>query len=379
MELSFIIIFLAGFLLGALMIYVVMVQRDKRLELTKGEMKDAFASLSLDALSRNTDQFLKVAKEALKGQVEKGEINLEEKKKLIDANLEKMASVLEDLRKQSTSLSTRLSESQKGTDKLRTTTEDLRNLLSSSQARGQWGERMVEDILRLIGFVENVNYVKQKKVESGEIPDYTFFLPREKRLNMDVKFPLAHYEKFVSSDSDSQTEQEQKLFLKDVKGHIKQIASRGYINPHEGTVDYVLLFIPNESIYAFLHQHDPLLIEFALEKHIVLCSPLTLYAVLSLIHQAVGSFTLEEKAGQIMSLLKEFEKQWQKFVESMQKMGKGIEATRNEFERLTTTRTRQLEKPLQKIKEIELGKSEGSIGEGSDFLATPGDEAGPDK
>lgn len=361
MELFSIILLLAGLILGAIFAYFLISRQDRHLEMKKTEMKDAFASLSVEALSKSTDQFLKLAGETLKGQLEKGEANLEEKKKLIDANLGRMAAVLEDLKRESTSLSTQLTESQRETDRLRTTTEDLRRVLSGSQARGKWGERMVEDILRLIGFVENINYVKQKSVESGEIPDYTFFLPRDMQLNMDVKFPLVHYEKFLSSDSEPDKEREQKLFLDDVKGHVKDVASRGYVSPQEGTVDYVLLFIPNESIYAFLHENDPALVEFALEKHIVLCSPVTLYAVLSLIHQAVGNFTLEEKAGQIIVLLQEFEKQWRMFVDSMEKMGRSIKAARDEFERLTTTRTRQLEKPLQKIKEVELGKEESDL------------------
>jgi len=368
MEIGSIIILLVGIVLGAVIVYLALTQRDKKLETGKSGMKDTFAALSMEALAKSSDQFLKLANETLKGQMEKGNANLEEKKKLIDANLEHMAVVVEDLKKQSILLSTQLSESQKETDKLRITTEDLRNVLSSSQARGQWGERMVEDILNLIGFVENVNFVKQKQVSSGERPDYTFYLPKDKTINMDVKFPLTHYERYIASDSEIEREHEQKMFLDDVKGHIRDVASRGYIDPLSGTVDYVLLFIPNESIYSFLHQTDPDLLKFALEKRIILCSPITLYAVLSLIHQAVGSFAMEEKAGQIMTLLREFEKQWLRFVASMEKMGRSIDATRSEFEKLTSTRTRQLEKPLTKIKEIELGR------DGSDLLSSESDE-----
>ncbi|MBL7046874.1 MAG: DNA recombination protein RmuC [Candidatus Marinimicrobia bacterium] len=355
MEFVVIIIFLAGLIIGGIAVYFFVKQRLQMVDNTREQMKDVFATLSVDALNTSTDQFLKLASETLKGQTEKGVSSLEEKKKLIDANLKQMSEVLEGLSKESVVLRTQLSESQKETEKLRGTAEDLRNVLSSSQARGQWGERMVEDILKVIGLVENVNYVKQTKISSGEKPDFTFFLPKEKKVNMDVKFPLAHYERFITADIDDIKEKEKKLFLDDVKGHIKTVADRGYINPTEGTVDYVLMFIPNESIYSFIHQSEPDLLDLALGKHIVLCSPITLYAVLSLIHQAVGNFAMEEKAGEIMALLREFEKQWNKFVESMEKMGRRIDDAKREFESLTTTRTRQLERPLQKIKEVEIG------------------------
>jgi DNA recombination protein RmuC len=77
-------------------------------------------------------------------------------------------------------------------------------------------------------------------------------------------------------------------------------------------VDYVLLFIPNESIYSFINQEDHELIDFAMRKHIVLCSPLTLYAILSLIRQSVASFAVERKAGDLQKLVQDFSQQWEK-------------------------------------------------------------------
>ncbi len=352
MEFSSLIILIAGIVIGSLIVYFISRQRVRSEQQVTSGMKDTFAALASEALDKSMDQFLKLAKETLKNQIEKGELNLEEKKKLIDVSLKNMSEVLEDLKSKSTTLSTQISEGQKETFKLRTTTEDLRRVLSSSQARGQWGEKMVEDILRIVGLVEGVNYSRQKKIESGERPDYTFNLPKEKKVNMDVKFPLTHYEKYIATEDEEIMEREKKQFLSDVKEHIKTVAGRGYINPEEGTVDYVLLFIPNESIYAFIHQSNWELLDFALEKHIILCSPITLYAVLSLIHQAVSNFAVEMKTGEIIALLRNFEKQWQMFVSAMEKMGKRIEDAKKEFENLTTTRKRQLEKPLNKIREI---------------------------
>ena len=207
----------------------------------------------------------------------------------------------------------------------------------------------------MMGLVENVNYVSQKSVQSGEKPDYTFFLPKEKRLNMDVKFPLAHYERFISAETESDQEAEKKAFLRDVKGHVKDVAGRGYIDLEGGTVDYVLVFIPNEAIYAFLHANDAELLDFALNNRIILCSPITLYAVLSLIHQAVESFAMEQAVGKVLALLSGFEKQWLLYVGAMEKMGRRIDDAKKEYEALTSTRTRQLERSLNKIQDLKLG------------------------
>ena len=211
--------------------------------------------------------------------------------------------------------------------------------------------------------MEDKNYTKQTQVESGEKPDYTFLLPKAKKLNMDVKFPLASYERYVNAHLDEERETQKKEFLKDVKNHIKTVASREYVNPAEGTVDYVLLFIPNESIYGFINQEDTQLIDFALERKVLLCSPLTLYAMLSLIHQATRNFAMEEKATEIMNLLNAFRLQWGRYVEVMDKMGRRLDDAKKEYDTLVSTRKNQLEKPLTKIEEITAGGEVAELAE----------------
>ena len=299
--------------------------RLEQLDETKKGMEAVFKSLASDIAKENREDFLNLAGEKFKDISKQADENLTKKKELIDQNLGDMKKTLKSLHDQSVTLSGNLETSSKETQKLQESTSKLREILSSSQKRGQWGERMVEDILDFIGFMEDKNYVKQTQVESGEKPDYTFFLPKEKKLNMDVKFPLASYERYINSELDEEQESHKKDFLRDVKLHIKAIAGRAYINPGEGTLDYVLMFIPNESIYGFINQEDTKLIDYALEKKVLLCSPLTLYAMLSLIYQATRNFAMEEKATEVMNLLNAFRLQWDKYVEVMDKMGRSLE------------------------------------------------------
>ena len=135
-------------------------------------------------------------------------------------------------------------------------------------------------------------YDKQT-TEGSDRPDFTFHL-KGKRLNMDVKFPITHYEQFLSTEDEPTRAAEKKQFLTDIRDRVKAVSGRSYIDPASGTVDYVLLFIPN-NIYSFINQEDHELMDFALEKRIVLCSPLTLYAILSLIRQSVASFAVERR------------------------------------------------------------------------------------
>tara|TARA_B110001454_G_scaffold20246_1_gene19077 strand:+ start:95 stop:1306 length:1212 start_codon:yes stop_codon:yes gene_type:complete len=333
-------------------------EEKKRLEEIRKEMENAFKAMAADIANNNSETFLKQANEQFKSLKESSEKDLDEKKKLIDKSLTGMNEKLESLHKQSTELKTSIDTSQKTTEVLSENTARLREILSSSQKRGQWGERMVEDILQFVGLMENINYTKQSQVESGQRPDFTFILPQEKRLNMDVKFPLAHYENYLAAESEEAQNSEKSQFLKDVKNHIKSVSGREYINPAEGTLDYVMLFIPNESIYGFINREDTQLVDYALKNHVLLCSPLTLYAVLSLIHQAARNFTMNERASEVMALVDQFRIQWKKYVEQMDKLGRRIDGLSSDFQILVNTRTRGLEKPLDKIENISLSTSD---------------------
>ncbi len=198
-------------------------------------------------------------------------------------------------------LSGQLREAGRHTQVLADTTQSLREALSSTTARGQWGERMAEDVLRLAGFIDGVNYRKQQAMAgSGGIPDYTFLLPQGLCLHMDVKFPLNNYMRFLDADSDVERERLRKEFLRDVRLRLKEVTRRNYVDPAADTVDCVLLFIPNEQVYAFIHEQDRTILDDALRDKVIFCSPLTLFAVLAVIRQAVDNFHLSRTSHEIL-------------------------------------------------------------------------------
>ena len=91
-----------------------------------------------------------------------------------------------------------------------------------------------------------------------------------------------------------------------MRDRVRELTTRGYLDAGDETVDCLLLFIPNEQVYAFVQEHDRGLIDDAMRNKIVLCSPLTLYAVLAVVRQAVDNFRLEKTSNEILALLGEF-------------------------------------------------------------------------
>jgi len=338
-------------------------QQQQAVDLLSSE-RHAFEAQRDTAVQAAIDHLLTHNREALTAERTLTTQDLDAKKTLIDQQLAAMTARLEqvtdlvqhveaDRARSFGELAAQLNRNQQGVTDLLATTQSLREALSSTKARGQWGERMAEDVLRLAGFLPNVNYRKQRAVERGAgIPDYTFFLPNNLHLHMDVKFPLDNYLHYCDASTDLERKRYRDEFLKDVRARVRELSSRDYIDAAGGTVDFVLLFIPNEQLYAFIQEHDDTILDDAVRQGVIFCSPLTLFVVLALIRQMVENLRLARTSEEIVSLLGEFEEQWAKFKTQMERVGQRIDAASKEYTALAGTRTNTLERPLRRIEEL---------------------------
>jgi len=386
-------IFIVGLFAGAAAAYFIMKGRQKQLSELALEsarqanlerlsdyqgifanLKDSFYSVSLEALDKNIKNFLEMAKTTLSEQTAVGMKDIESKKDAIFQTCQNIKEEVNRLRDQMGALDKdyrlqhgQISELMKTTQgqmlRLADITGRLGEALASAGARGQWGERMAEDVLKFAGFIEGINYFKQKSNVGGGRPDFTFPIPPKQKLFMDVKFPFDNYRSYLEASSEEERERLKVRFLKDVHSHIKTIADRNYAASDEDALDMVLLFVPNEQIFSFINQHDFGLIEKAISQKIIICSPMTLFAILVLIRRATENFNLEKTASQILILLGEFSRQWKAFIDSHEKVGKRIEQLQEDFGKLISTRKNQLQKPLDKIEELRRSRGLPAVAE----------------
>ena len=332
-------------------------------EMTR-EMVEKVNSAFGDSIKALTD----VANDKLGSVRKETNEDLENKKKLIDVRMADVAKTLEEVQKtlkkydmdsntRLTKLTADITNVSNQTKELADSTTDLNNVLNSSQARGQWGEKMAEDVLQLAGFIEGINYEKQEtsNTQSGDgriRPDFTFKMPDGLRLNMDVKFPLDNYSKYISAESDDEQDNYQAAFMRDVNNHIGTISNKEYIDPAGGTMDYVLMFIPNEGVYEFIYKNGEGVIDGALQKKIIVCSPLTMFAILSVIRQSMDNFAISKTSGEILEVLGGFEKQWENFKDHMDRTEKQLGTFTTSFQTLKTTRSNQLERSMSKVQQL---------------------------
>jgi DNA recombination protein RmuC len=233
-------------------------------------------------------------------------------------------------------------------------TQTLNNVLSSAQGRGSWGERMLEDILSQSGFERGINYEKQEILEDGGKPDFSFFLPPDRVLYLDSKFPIDNYKAYHEAADDASRNLYRDQFIKNVEDRVKELERRDYTaQSTREALDYVLLFIPNESVLSFIQQHKPGLVDDAVKKKVVLCSPLTLYAFLGVVRQATDSFHMQKNANEVLSLLTQFSKAWKSYTKYLVDIQKGFDKMQDRLKAVTTGRVMSnLRVPLNKVEEL---------------------------
>ncbi len=350
LEMEFAIGLIIGLVLG-IVFAVIMIAVNKKAaaaerQAAELQMREAFTAMAAQALDANSKQLTERAESTLDGKKQQ----IDQSVVAINERLSKLGEYFNQVENERRTEYGKLSSS---VGSLATSTGELHKMLASTQRRGAWGERMADDILRLAGMSEGVNYRKQSSAdaESGR-PDFTFMLPNDLVVNMDVKFPLENYKAYLDAEDDTARTASSQQLVRDVKGHVGAISKRGYIDIKGGTVPYVLMFIPSEQIFSLVMETQPDLIDEALAKKIVLASPMTLYAMLAVIRQAAENANIMKTADEVISLLGAFNKQWQSYKEEFDKIGDRIDQLSAQYSKVQNTRTNMLQRPLDKIEDL---------------------------
>jgi DNA recombination protein RmuC len=297
------------------------------------------------------DESNKGAKESVREVIDRVRVELDKtKKQLEESEKERIG--------QFNSLKTILEEHKSLTGELKESTDNLKNILSNNQMRGRYGEEIAENLLKTIGFVKGENYIANEAQETNSSrPDFTILLPDKTKINIDVKFPYKSLIKYNETEDKELKDKFLKEFSQDVKQKIKEVSTRDYINPQENTVDFVILFVPNEMIFSFIYDKLNDVWNEAMGKKVILAGPFSFTAILRMILQSYRNFKYQENIYDIIKLIKVFEIEFEKYNNEVDNLGNKIRQTTEQYEKVSTTRTRKLVGVVEKIKgEAEEGK-----------------------
>ncbi len=282
-------------------------------------------------------------------------------KELVDKireELNKNQQKLEDTEKERIgefkTLKTVIDEHKLLTSDLKVTADHLKNILSNNQLRGEFGQEIAENLLASIGFVRGEHYdanIKQDTVSTR--PDFILHLPDGTKINVDAKFPLQALIKYQKAESQQEKERYLREFGTDVKSKIREVTTRDYINPEENTVDFVILFVPNEMVFSFIYDQLNEIWKDAMDRKVILAGPFSFVAILRMIFQSYKNFTYQKNLFEIIKLIRAFEQEYSKFNEELDKLGTKIKSVDSQYQTVSITRTKKLSGLIEKIKNEE--------------------------
>ena len=237
-----------------------------------------------------------------------------------NASLKEQLQMLKDLNQQVTQEAKNLTEALKG----------------QSKTQGNWGEFILESLLEKSGLVKGREYSVQESItsESGRRfqPDVIIKLPDDKSLVIDSKVSLVGYEKFVSSESETDKQLALREHLNSIRSHIKNLNGKNYQNLYKlESLDFVLMFMPIEPAFALAVQNDPPLFSDAFEMNIVIVSPSTLLATLRTIASIWRQENQNKNALEIARQSGALYDKFVGFVDDLVIIGKKIDDSKNSY------------------------------------------------
>ena len=206
-------------------------------------------------------------------------------------------------------------------------TQNLVNALRRPEVRGRWGEITLRRLVELAGMVEHCDFQEQvHTVNEGQIfrPDMIVRMPDQRELVVDVKTPLDAYLEAAEAKNDSDRKIGLQRHAKNVRTHIRMLASKAYWEQFDRSPEFVILFIPGDQFLSAALNEEPDLIEYALSKHIILATPTSFVALLKAVAYGWRQLALADNAQEIRVLAEDLYGRLATFVGHMNRMGRQL-------------------------------------------------------
>ena len=338
------------------------------LEEAKANLQDSFKALSSEALSKNNESFLNLAKATLEKYQEGAKGDLEKRQQAINKTVEPVGEALKvfnervskiEERRTETDASLReklkqLAESQL---QLSRTTSSLVQALRAPQVRGQWGELQLRRTVEMAGMLNYCDFEEQSSIETEDgqrqRPDMLIRLPNERRVVVDSKVPLAAYLDALESDDPGVQTQRMQAHARHLREHIKGLSAKSYWSQFDDTPEFVVLFIPNEAIFSAALEQDPSLIELGVAHKVILATPTTLIALLKAIAYGWQQEAIAREAKEISALGRELYDRIGVIAGHLFKLGKSLDQTVGHYNKTVSSVETRLLSTAKKFQELE--------------------------
>lgn len=329
------------------------------IEKMAGDLKDAFAAISQEALKSNSEEFLKLANSRFETLVTDAKGDLGKRQEAIDGLVKPLQDTLTrfdgEVRKIEDSRKEDYGSLKQHLELLAQQTHTLGTALRTPQVRGRWGEITLRRAVELAGMSEHCDFVEQESVaaENGLLrPDMIVRLPGGREIVIDSKVPLQAFLDAAESKNDPERNAALLRHAAQVREHMKKLSTKAYWEQFEKTPDFTVMFIPGESFFGAALEVDKSLIEQGAQSNVILATPTTLIALLRTVAYGWRQEQIAQNALQISALGSEIHERISKFIEHFQKVGNAVEKATDAFNAAAGALETRVLVTARKLKEL---------------------------
>lgn len=334
-----------------------------------GSLKESFASLSKDITENNSKVFLESANDKLNDFAAKLGVNLKSNNEAVSGIVTPVGTELKELRAKVeeiekarasayTGLTTQVDALSKQNTELQAATDLLNNTLKNNVQRGRWGEEQLRKVAELAGMVEHIDFEEQQVNFDGNRPDMVINLTGGRTVPVDSKVPMNSYILYLDDTDEQNRTKHLAEHVKALRSHIDALNRKAYWKSEERSVEMVAMVVPYESGLSVAFAADRDIFTYAMEKNVLLLSPMTFYAFLKSVSIGWQENAMSKNAKEIAALSKELIKRFDTFYGYFDGIDKSLAKAREQYEKAVSSYNSRLFPTFGKFKTLSGGLEE---------------------
>jgi DNA recombination protein RmuC len=335
------------------------------------DLREAFKALSAEALKQSAPEFLRLAEQSFGKFQETAKGDLAQRQESIKTLVEPLKQQLETYQKRlqqsEAAQSSTLGEVKKQLELLSQQSQSLasetlqfRRVLSSNQARGRWGEETLRRVVEAAGMSAHCDFTEQTQAGENR-PDLVVRLPGDRFIIVDAKVPDFDFLNALESADEAKRAEALAAHAAKLKGTIKALADRDYPREFPNALDYVVLFVPAESLFSAALEGDHDLIVWAADRKILLATPASLIALLRSVSVSWQQHAQTQNAREIAEAAQDLYARVVTFTDHFEKIGDGLKRANESFNKAVGSYERMVRPAGERIQKLRAASGEKEL------------------
>ncbi len=330
--------FVLGFGSGSALVTIVYLILNKKRKISAGLSKNEIKTIAMEVINETSSQSHSISEFMARVVASNTETVMERKSEEISGILKPMRELVDDYSKKIRDLEINRKEEYGGlrevisslmelSSKVKDETRFLSEILRNPQERGKWGEMSMRRIVEIAGMVEHIDFNEQFVMNTGERPDMIINLPGDRKIILDSKAPFSSYLEFIETSDQKLKKELISQFASDIRTHIRKLAAREYSTKMDSSADFVVMYLPAESMLSAAMTEDHDIMEYSMKNGIIISSPIMLMALMRIVNSVWRERKSMDNAFDILRSAENLNERIIGMFQKMESMGRSIDTT----------------------------------------------------